>query len=140
MLKKSLLLLTLAVCMAGFNGNSEAAAAKALTAKPSIVTVAAFTAQGDLPNLKTALNEALDNGMTVNEVKEVLVQMYAYCGFPRSLNGINTLIAVLDERKAAGIVDEIGSDATPVDPKRDRYAIGEKTQTELVGHRGRQNL
>ena len=34
MLKKSLLLLTLAVCMAGFNGNSEAAAAKALTAKP----------------------------------------------------------------------------------------------------------
>ena len=75
MLKKSLLLLTLAVCMAGFNGNSEAAAAKALTAKQaSIVTVAAFTAQGDLPNLKTALNEALDNGMTVNEVKEVLVQ------------------------------------------------------------------
>lgn len=134
MLKKSLLLLTLAVCMAGFNGNSEAAAAKALTAKQaSIVTVAAFTAQGDLPNLKTALNEALDNGMTVNEVKEVLVQMYAYCGFPRSLNGINTLIAVLDERKAAGIVDEIGRDATPVDPKRDRYAIGEKTQTELVG-------
>lgn len=133
MLKKSLLLLTLAVCMAGFNGNSEAAAAKALTAKQaSIVTVAAFTAQGDLPNLKTALNEALDNGMTVNEVKEVLVQMYAYCGFPRSLNGINTLIAVLDERKAAGIVDEIGRDATPVDPKRDRYAIGEKTQTELV--------
>ena len=120
--------------MAGFNGNSEAAAAKALTAKQaSIVTVAAFTAQGDLPNLKTALNEALDNGMTVNEVKEVLVQMYAYCGFPRSLNGINTLIAVLDERKAAGIVDEIGRDATPVDPKRDRYAIGEKTQTELVG-------
>lgn len=134
MLKKSLLLLTLAVCMAGFNGNSEAAAAKALTAKQaSIVTVAAFTAQGDLPNLKTALNEALDNGMTVNEVKEVLVQMYAYCGFPRSLNGINTLIAVLDERKAAGIVDEIGRDATLVDPKRDRYAIGEKTQTELVG-------
>ena len=117
MLKKSLLLLTLAVCMAGFNGNSEAAAAKALTAKQaSIVTVAAFTAQGDLPNLKTALNEALDNGMTVNEVKEVLVQMYAYCGFPRSLNGINTLITGLDERKAAGIVDEIGRDATPVDP------------------------
>jgi len=50
MLKKSLLLLTLAVCMAGFNGNSEAAAAKALTAKQaSIVTVAAFTAQGGRP-------------------------------------------------------------------------------------------
>lgn len=46
MLKKSLLLLTLAVCIAGFNGNSEASAAEALTAKQaSIVTVAAFTAQ-----------------------------------------------------------------------------------------------
>lgn len=49
MLKKSLLLLTLAVCIAGFNGNSEASASEALTAKQaSIVTVAAFTAQGDL--------------------------------------------------------------------------------------------
>ena len=36
MLKKSLLLLTLTVCMAGFNGNSEAAAAKALTAKDTV--------------------------------------------------------------------------------------------------------
>ena len=35
MLKKSLLLLTLAVCIAGFNGNSEAVAAKALTANCS---------------------------------------------------------------------------------------------------------
>ena len=134
MLKRCLWLLTLAVCAVGFAGGAEAAASKELTAKEArIVSVSAFTAQGDLPNLKTALNEALDAGMTVNEVKEVLVQLYAYCGFPRSLNGINTLIEVLDERKAAGVVDTIGRDATPIDPKRDRYAIGEKTQTELVG-------
>jgi hypothetical protein len=25
----------------------------------------------------------------VNEIKEILVQMYAYAGFPRSLNGIH---------------------------------------------------
>lgn len=134
MLKKCLLAVAVAVCAVGFTGGAEAAAPKELTAKQAnIVTVAAFTAQGDLPRLKTALNEALDAGMTVNEVNEVLVQMYAYCGFPRSLNGINTLIAVLDERQAAGIIDEIGRDATPVDPNRDRLAIGAKTQTELVG-------
>lgn len=134
MLKSCLMVLALAVCAVSFAGGAEAAAKKDLTAKQaSIVSMAAFTAQGDLLHLKTALNEALEAGMTVNEVKEVLVQMYAYCGFPRSLNGLHTLIAVLEERKAAGIADEIGREATPVDPKRDRYAIGEKTQTELVG-------
>jgi 4-carboxymuconolactone decarboxylase len=32
--------------------------------------------------------------LTVNEIKEILVQMYAYAGFPRSLNGINAFMAV----------------------------------------------
>lgn len=133
MFKKSLLLLALAICMTGFGSNGTASAQELTARQASIVTVAALTAQGDLPHLKTALSEALDQGLTVNEVKEVLVQMYAYCGFPRSLNGLNTLINLLDERKAAGIVDETGREATPVDPQRDRYAIGTKTQTELVG-------
>ena len=46
----------------------------------SIITIAAFTTSGDIEKLKPALNEGLDAGMTVNEVKEVLVQMYAYAG------------------------------------------------------------
>ena len=66
----------------------------------SIVTIAAFTAKGDLEKLKTALNEGLDAGLTVNEIKEILVQMYAYAGFPRSLNGINTFMGVMEEREA----------------------------------------
>ena len=64
----------------------------------SIVTIAAFTANGDLQKLKTALNEGLDTGLTVNEIKEVLVQMYAYCGFPRSLNGISTFMSLMEEQ------------------------------------------
>ena len=40
---------------------------------------------------------------TVNEIKEILVQMYAYAGFPRSLNGIHTFMAVMDERQVEGI-------------------------------------
>jgi alkylhydroperoxidase/carboxymuconolactone decarboxylase family protein YurZ len=43
-----------------------------------IVTIAAFTANGNLQKLKTALNEGLDAGLTINEIKEILVQMYAY--------------------------------------------------------------
>jgi 4-carboxymuconolactone decarboxylase len=40
-----------------------------------IVTIAAFTAKGDMEKLKTALNEGLDAGLTVNEIKEILVQL-----------------------------------------------------------------
>lgn len=36
MLKKRFIIIDFAVCMAGFNGNSEAAAAKALTAKQAV--------------------------------------------------------------------------------------------------------
>ena len=63
---------------------------QALNAKQqSIIPTAAFTANGDLERLRTALHEGLDAGLTVNEIKEILVQMYAYAGFPRSLNGIH---------------------------------------------------
>lgn len=135
MLKKSIVISCLALCSLGLlGGPAHAADKRPLSPRDAgIVTVAAFTAQGDLENLRPALNQALDAGMTVNEVKEVLLHLYAYSGFPRCLNGLNTLISVLEERKAAGIEDVVGRDATPVDPNRDRLANGTKTQTELVG-------
>lgn len=60
----------------------------------SIVAISSFTASGDPEKLKSALNEGLDAGLTANEIKEILLQPYAYAGFPRSLNGINTFMAV----------------------------------------------
>jgi alkylhydroperoxidase/carboxymuconolactone decarboxylase family protein YurZ len=57
----------------------------------SIVSISALTAVGDLEHLKTELNTRLNAGLTVNEIKEVLAQLYAYCGFPRSLNAITLL-------------------------------------------------
>jgi len=66
----------------------------------SIVLIAAYCATGELQKLKPALNEGLDAGLTVNEIKEVIVHLYAYCGFPRSIRGLQTFMEVLDERKA----------------------------------------
>ena len=43
--------------------------------------------------------------MTVNEVNEVLIHAYAYCGFPRSLRAIQTFMQVIEERKSMGIKD-----------------------------------
>jgi 4-carboxymuconolactone decarboxylase len=98
-----------------------------------IVTIAAFTAKGDLPQLKNALNEGLDAGLTVNEIKEILVQMYAYAGFPRSLNGINTFMGVMGEREAKGIKDEIGKEASPLPANKSRIELGTEIQTKLIG-------
>jgi len=107
---------------------------QALSAKQqSIIPIAAFTANGDMDKLRTALHAGLDAGLTVNEIKEILVQMYAYAGFPRSLNGINTLMAVMDERQAKGIKDEMGKEASllPADMNKDEY--GAKVRARLAG-------
>jgi len=99
----------------------------------SIITIAAFTANGDLAKLKTSLNEGLDAGLAVNEVKEILVQMYAYAGFPRSLNGLGVFMAVMDERQARGIKDVMGKDASPLPADLDRDAYGAKVRAQLSG-------
>lgn len=90
----------------------------------SIATIAALTAKGDWTVLKSALVQGLDNGLTVNEIKEVLVHLYAYTGFPKSISGLNTFIAVLNERKANGIKDVQGKEASPIDASNNKYERG----------------
>jgi len=97
-----------------------------------IVTIAANTAIGNLDALKIELNGGLDAGLTVNQIMEVLVQMYAYAGFPRSLQAINTFMSVLDERKAKGMNDAEGPEASPVTDNRDKYARGRETLETLT--------
>jgi alkylhydroperoxidase/carboxymuconolactone decarboxylase family protein YurZ len=97
-----------------------------------IVLMAAFTAKGDLEKLKPAINKGLDAGFTINECKEVFLHSYAYCGFPRSIQGLNTLMAALDERKAKGIKDVIGKEATPVNDTN-KYETGWKNLARLGG-------
>lgn len=107
---------------------------QSLTVKQkSIVAIASLTAKGDLGKLQRALTDGLDAKLTVNEIKEVLVQMYAYAGFPRSLNGISTFMKVLEERKKKGITDEEGKTATPVSGTGDKYERGRKTLEKLTG-------
>lgn len=101
----------------------------------NIIPIGAFTAVGDLENLKNSLNEGLDKKLTINEIKEILVQSYAYAGFPRSLNGINTFIGVLNEREKNNIKDEIGKEASPIENNINRNEYGEKVRTSLTGSR-----
>ncbi len=113
---------------------AENSTSKELSKKEkALVPIASFTASGNIPKLKESLNQGLDDGLTVNEIKEALVHIYAYAGFPRALIGINTFIAVMDERQAQGKVDEAGKEASPLPANFDRNAYGHEVRNTLVG-------
>jgi 4-carboxymuconolactone decarboxylase len=98
----------------------------------SIVNISALTATGDLEKLKTHLNRSLDAGLTINEIKEVLTQLYAYCGFPRSLNAIGLFMNVLEERKSKGTHDEQGKEIVLGAGTCDKYEQGRKVLETLT--------
>lgn len=127
----------LIICIAAMTTKTYHATAqetKQLNAKEqSVVTIAAFTAIGNMPQLHTALNNGLDAGLTINEIKEVLVQLYAYAGFPRSLNALNTFMVVLKERKNKGITDQAGKEPSSLPTGKNRLEFGTEMQTKLIG-------
>lgn len=102
------------------------------TQQQSLVKISSLTATGNLSGLKIQLNEGLDSGLSINEIKEALVQLYAYCGFPRSLNAINTFKSVLDERKAQGTEDKEGSAIIIENNAADKYEQGKKVLETLT--------
>ena len=107
---------------------------KALTVKQqNIIPIAAYAATGELQRLNSAMNQGLNAGLTINEIKEVIVHLYAYCGFPRSIRGLQTFMEVLDEREARGIRDETGVEASPVSDERGKYDQGRENLEKLIG-------
>lgn len=72
-------------------------------------------------------------GLTVREINEVLIQLYAYTGFPRSLNGINTFMKVVDERRKAGINDVLGREPSALPSGLDKNAYGAQVRARLGG-------
>jgi 4-carboxymuconolactone decarboxylase len=100
----------------------------------SLSAVAGLEAKGDLNNLGKAINEGLENGLTVAEIKEALSQLYAYTGFPRSLNALGTLQKVVSDRKEAGKPVNMGQEEATVLPKDfDALKVGTEVQTQLTG-------
>ncbi|MDG4800108.1 carboxymuconolactone decarboxylase family protein [Micromonospora sp. WMMD980] len=101
--------------------------------RQATAAIAAFTATGQLPQLRDALADGLDTGLTVTEINEILVQMYAYAGFPRALNGLGAFMALLQERRDSGIDDPAGEPPTPLPAGTDMLALGTENQTRLSG-------
>lgn len=99
----------------------------------SIVTIAAWEAKGDQQHLRVALNDGLEKGLSLNEEKEVLSQLYAYTGFPRSINATNTLRDVVEDRKRQGKETKEGRDSNPYAENYDALKQGTEVQTMMSG-------
>ena len=111
-----------------------AEANKVLTSREqAIVAVASYTGKGDLEHMKAGFVGALEAGMTINEVNEVLIHAYAYCGFPRSLRAIQTFMRLVDERKANGIKDKVGREASVITDSGNPYERGRDVLAEISG-------
>ena len=91
--------------------------------------IACYEAQGDQTSLATAINEGFDAGLTANQIKEALSQLYAYTGFPRSLNALGTLQKVMEQRGEV----TTGEESSPIPGSYDALKQGTEVQTKLSG-------
>lgn len=110
-------------------------ASETLSAKQqAIPLIAAAMATSDMPKLEAALNRGLDAGLTISDEKEILVQLYAYVGFPRSLNALGELMKVVEARKQRGIHDAPGREPSRPAPTGEALlAAGKANQTRISG-------
>lgn len=131
-MKKILVCIFVSTIMLLFQGVSRADTALSVK-EQDIVAVSSLAAKGDMVALDKSLNKALNDKLTIYEIKEILVQMYPYCGFPRSINALTAFMKVTDERSAKGIYDEYGPEPVDISNDKNRLNIGTAVQTELCG-------
>ena len=95
--------------------------------------IACNAARGDESKLGVAIRGGLRTGLTANQMKEALSQLYAYMGFPRSLNALGTLQKVLKEFDDNGEPYELGPESSPLPAGYDALKQGTEVQTRLSG-------
>lgn len=133
-----------ALAGAGLGAPGSATPSAAARARPTSETlsgrqqaiplIAAFMASGDMPRLNAALDRGLDASLTLSEAKEVLVQLYAYAGFPKSLNALGELLKVVEARRQRGAQDAPGREpGRVVATGAELLAVGKANQTEISG-------
>ena len=66
----------------------------------SLINLAMLTALNRAPEIKLHVRGALNNGVTVDEIKEVLLHATVYCGIPAGLDAFKAANEVLKEMGA----------------------------------------
>ena len=106
----------------------------------ALAKIGAAVARGDQDALAAAFGEGFAAGLSLDEAKEVVGQLYAYCGFPRALNAAATLMKV--ESQKSKVEGQKTKDLGPgtLDLGRSAGLLGDKAleigtanQTKLCG-------
>ena len=103
------------------------------TRQQFIIKISAHTVKGDVQNLNKYFNEALDSGVSINDIKETLVHIHAYAGFPASILALNTFKQVVEDRVKGDKIDFQGRDNSPITSTEGLYERGEKVQILVTG-------
>ena len=98
-----------------------------------LAACACLMAQGDRNRLEPTVRMALNKGVTINELKEAFSQLYAYTGFPRSLNALGVLSKVLEDKQANWQEGKPWKRPAEWDDAKKAYELGVKNQTQLSG-------
>lgn len=138
-ISKQLAVGTLLACTMALNGQimtqniTDTTALQRLTLREAaLARMASCAARGDMQQLELALSGGLDAGVSVGEAKEALSQLYAYCGFPRSLNALTVLWQLTQQRRQEGLTDTQGREPAPF-ARSGVLAAGTDNQTRLCG-------
>ena len=66
----------------------------------SLLNLAMLTALNRAPEIKLHVRGAINNGVTVDEIAEVLIHATIYCGIPAAVEGFRNASEVLDAAEA----------------------------------------
>ncbi len=85
----------------------------------SAITITALVAQGHWGELAMHLRAALRNGLTVDEIREILLQSAIYCGVPAANHAFGIAQDVLAEHGASGGPGALAQPDAPATPAAD---------------------
>lgn len=95
----------------------------------NIAIISANTVTGDSIKLQEILTFVLDKKiLSIKEIKEIFLQLYVYCGFPKCLVGMNTLYEILQKRE---IIKDDGVEAKQLPFYVDKYKYGENMRAKF---------
>lgn len=99
----------------------------------ALISILTTITKTDVERLKQVLADALDFGLTINEINEEIIHLYCYVGFAPVCRANIVFMELVEERRNRGINDEQGREPSPLDETESKYARGEKLQMLLTG-------
>ena len=99
----------------------------------ALISILTTVTKTDVERLKQVLADALDFGITINEINEEIIHLYCYVGFAPACRANIVFMELVEERRNRGIHDDQGREPSPLDETESKYARGEKLQILLTG-------